>query len=112
MISKSRLAMSIVAGLTLILIAVFGVSIKYQTMVNSIPVQIGVGMSSKDVESRIGKPNARTTKGSKLNPPHASGFVPDIQEWQYAQTYWIYGKVVYVFFDEMDRVIAFYVCTV
>ena len=104
--------MSIVVGMLVIFISFAAAYIAYQTKVNSISVQIGVGMTSRDVESRIGKPDARAAKGAQLNPPHASGFVPDIKEWQYAYTYWMYGKVVYVFFDEKDRVIAFYVCTV
>lgn len=69
-------------------------------------------MTSTDVESRIGKPYAKAANGKPLNPPHASGFVPNLKEWHYAYTYWMYGKVVYVFFDVKDRVIAFYVCTV
>lgn len=84
----------------------------YRTLVNSIAVQVGTGMTSKDVMTRMGEPFAKTTRGMALNPPHASGFVPGIKDWHYALTYWKYGKVVYIFFDEQDRVVAFYVCTV
>ncbi|MBL8815306.1 MAG: hypothetical protein JNL58_04705 [Planctomyces sp.] len=95
------LCMSAVAGL-----------IFYRTMVNSIAVQIGAGMTSEDVMTRMGEPFAKTLKGAPLTPPNASGFVPGIKDWHYALTYWKYGKVVYVFFDEQDRVLAVYVCTV
>ena len=84
----------------------------YQVNVNSIPVQIGVGMSSKDLRARIEKPFATTLYGTPLNLPNASGFVPDVENFKYANTFWMYGKVVYVFFDENVRIIAYYICTV
>ena len=111
-IRKSRHAVTVGVSIVLALLFMFVGLVKYETSINSIAVDVSVGMSNNDVQRRFGKPYAIVAHGNPLVPPHSSGFVPDIDGWQYSYTYWKYGRVVYIFFDDGDRVMAVYVCTV
>ena len=81
----------------------------YQVLILEIHNRVSVGMSQRDVESRLGPPQAVTKRGEALQPPHVSGFTPEIENDHLVYTYRWYGAFVYVYFDARGKVKAYYV---
>ncbi len=108
--SKKTLAVLLGATTVLAAATLFGVFVLYRLWVLDIHNQIGAGMTIQDVTTRLGEPDRITKPGNPLDPPHVSGFTPDTENTNVVYTYFLRGVIVYVFFDEQDRVAVYYVC--